>query len=1042
MPAGVVPTLLAARARHVGRRWLIVIAGLALAALVPVLTQAVSSVTAAAALRQGLADLPPGERSVTVTYGSILDPAQRQRVDGLVSTALPRVAAAPIRRQLLFRRLADGTGGALVLAAADRLDAEVRVVSGRLPASCAPTRCEVVVLDLPGVPAVAPPDSLGLVVVGHAVRTDPLLLSGTFDPGADAGILLADGVGPAGALAALSSFERSYGWVAPLDVDRVRAVGVTAWIDQGARVAQDLGRSESGLAVTAPEDALRREDQRATVSAQRFSLLGGANAVLLLGTAVVGGAALRRDHEAFLGALRRRGARRRQLGWLVLGEVSAAAVTAALAGIVLGAVAGAVLAARAGLPVATTVGSAVASAGVAVLALTVAGAGLLALTLTVRPGPDGTAHGAWRAVDGASAACLAGIALLVSRGGISASTGTAGGTGDPLLPLLPGLVLVAAGLLAARVWPGLVRLAQGAVPRRSIAARLGLTAAAGRPLRPAATAALLTAALAAAVFAGSYRATLDRGASDQAAFAVPLDALVQIGRSQTRPQDAVPPATLLAAAGGAADGVVPVVRRTATVKISAEQGAAVQLVGVAAPVLPRIARWQTVTGDGDPAAAAARLGVPALAPGLLLPPGAQLRIATTGAAVTLAVTAFVRSDDGRERSVELAVDRPPSGPAGLVGALPELRRADGSAAMLALVALSLHQPLDAADRRQHRIGEGSNAAASPSGTILLGSVEVDGIAARRPAGGAGPWQGWAPGAGAGSGLVVAADGGSARVDYRIDTGSLVLQGRPDGPGSATALPVLTDPQTADQAAASGGVLTLDLDASPVLVRVVGRLDHFPTTAGRFAVADREAVARLADIGTPGTGQATQLWLAAAPSGAGALAAALAGPAFQGVEVTRRAQVEAGLRADPVARAASGLLAVGAGLVLLVAGASLVLLVVTERSDDAASTYAWEADGVAPSTLRAALWWRAIAVAAPAVPAGVAVGALLSQATARLVAVTATATAAVPALVPGLGIGAGVLVVLVALGAALGVAGLVASRSLREALPTRVLGVPR
>ena len=61
-------------------------------------------------------------------------------------------------------------------------------------------------------------------------------------------------------------------------------------------------------------------------------MLGGATSVLLLGTAVVGGAALRRDHEAFVGALRRRGAVPAALRVLVAGEVGLAAPEAALLG--------------------------------------------------------------------------------------------------------------------------------------------------------------------------------------------------------------------------------------------------------------------------------------------------------------------------------------------------------------------------------------------------------------------------------------------------------------------------------------------------------------------------------------------------------------------------------------------------------------------------------------------------------------------------------------------------------------------------------------
>ena len=107
-----------------------------------------------------------------------------------------------------------------------------------------------------------------------------------------------------------------------------------------------------------------------------------------------------------------------------------------------------------------------------------------------------------------------------------------------------------------------------------------------------------------------------------------------------------------------------------------------------------------------------------------------------------------------------------------------------------------------------------------------------------------------------------------------------------------------------------------------------------------------------------------------------------------------------LRADPVAAGRPGCWRPGRCSPLLVAAAAVVLLVVAERYDDAAQAYAWEADGVAPATLRGALWWRAVAVAVPAVPAGVLAGVVLSRVTARLVAVTATAVTPQPPLVAG------------------------------------------
>ena len=108
-------------------------------------------------------------------------------------------------------------------------------------------------------------------------------------------------------------------------------------------------------------------------------------------------------------------------------------------------------------------------------------------------------------------------------------------------------------------------------------------------------------------------------------------------------------------------------------------------------------------------------------------------------------------------------------------------------------------------------------------------------------------------------------------------------------------------------------------------------------------------------------------------------AAFAKAPLDRVRATWRADTEHELRTDPVATGAVSLLVGGTALTLAVALAALVLLVVTARFDDAAELYAWEADGVPPRTLRMALWWRAAAVAALAVPTGVVAGLVLDAA---------------------------------------------------------------
>ncbi|MFN8081012.1 MAG: hypothetical protein U0Q19_15765 [Kineosporiaceae bacterium] len=666
------------------------------------------------------------------------------------------------------------------------------------------------------------------------------------------------------------------------------------------------------------------------------------------------------------------------------------------------------MARRAGLPLGETVLAGWRAAWLPDVLLVLAAAVLVALTLRGRA--------AAAAVTGAAVAAGLGAVLLVARGGVAVSGG-----GDPLLGLLPALVLTSAGLALARLWPVLARATVRVVPRRAVAARLGIGAVAGRPLRPAATAALLAAAIAAAAFAASYRATLDRGAADQASFAVPLDVRAT-GPAGARPQDLLTPAEWARVADG--DALVPVLRAAARLRVDAEQGATVQLLGVPPAALSRISRWDAVTGGARLSGrelSVAQLGsairTPATAFGTPLTPGRTLRIVTTDP-VTIAATAHLRTADGRERSVPLRVAGPASAPS-LVGDLPTLPTLDGRPPSWRLIAISLREPTDSATLRQHNLGEGNRDRAAASGRIVFGALTLDG----QPVPGA--WQGWTA-----RGGVVATD--RFTVDYRLDQGLALLTGPTGGPGSAGAdpLPVITDALTAAEAVS--GRLTLILDGVGLPVRVVAATEQFPTLSGRFAVADGDALARLLDLRTPGSGQAGEVWLDLRP---GAEIDSAATP-FDKVVLLNRAGVESAARTDPVARAASGLLVLVAIAVLLVAAGALILLVAGERREDAARAYAWEADGVSPGTVRWALWWRAVAVAGPAVPWGIVVGLGLAAVTARLVAVTALATTPHPPLIAVTGWGMGSALLGGALVLSLGVSGVMAGAALREPRPVR------
>jgi hypothetical protein len=1002
-----------ARLRHRPTRWLLVCLGVAAATVLPVSAQGTATVVAAAALRHGLESLPAGDRSIAANRQSVREPtATIDDLDRQARRHLARLSSGRVHLQMLTHQISDGRGGVFYYGAADDLPALVRLLDGRLPASCTPDRCEVLAIGA----GPAPDPALGIVVVGRAERVEELLFSGAHDPGDGGPILVADGVRTGAQLESLSAFQRSYAWITPVDLGAVNAVGVEAYLARSARVAVDL--SPARLTLTAPDDVLREEASRAQGSSRRFALLAASSTALLLGFAAIGAIGLRRDHTATVSLLRRRGGRRRHTAALVAVVATVPVALGTVAGAGLGALVVWWLARSAGLDPAAT---AVAALGVAAIdvglgALAAVAVVAVALSLGGSRPPnrvDGVSGLAWRAVDIVVVAGSAVAAVAVARGAV-----TAGGLGertDPLLLVLPVLAVVCGGLLAARAWPfvtgGVARL----LPRRWFSARLGLLGAARGPLRPVATVAFLAAAVGVVGFAGGYQATLRQGAADQATFAVPLDATLRAGPGQRSPLDAVTPRRLTEAMPGVSTH--PVIRTPATVRIDATRSQTPTVVGVDPDALPAIRYWGAVVGAAGPTEVARGLrSGPSSGPGSTdpdstdppVPAGTRtLSIDATGTLSDVDVSAWLRLPDGRDLGVALAA----SGRR-LVGRLDAPLPAPAR-----LFALTLSESTFAATHRQHHIGEGRDLPAL-TGRLDLGPARFDAVS------GGAAWTGWASDT-----ATVTAGATALSIEYTLTGEKVVVRSRA-APGP---LAVYADATTAS--AANGGVLSLRFTSgTAVPARVVGVLPRFPTVGARFVVADAAALAEALDARDPGTGSVRELWLAALRPDA--LAAALADPPFDRVQVDLRQARLDRLAGDPVARGASDLLARGALLCFAVALVALVLLVVAERRDEAAQLYTWEADGVAPGTLRRALFLRSVAVVVVGVPAGVAIGALLSLVTAALIRVTAVGTEPVPplrfAVTPtwtavGLGIG---------LAVALAVCAAVAAGSLRERLPRR------
>jgi len=993
-------SLALAQLRHRRARWALLGLGVALVVAVPVVASGLAAATSARAVRHAIAGLAPEQRMITVNQDTVPPAGQRPAQDATVRADLAGLTGHPVRRELGFRQL-EVRSVEFLLTATDGLPSAVTVTSGRLPRECRPEHCEVVLVGSAATPALRQAvGDLGVEIVGTAERRDPLLVAGPYDPGATP-VLVGDGVDAMSELAALDLFGRHLDWVSVVDADRVVADGTDDYVRRSHAVAEELSRTLR-LTMTAPSDVLQAADARADTSTRRFGLLGGVAAALLLGFTVVAAAGLRREAALLAGIMRRHGSRTGQVVLVLALAAAAVAVVAAVLGSAGGAVLAGALSGGSGLPAGGVAGRALGASAwtVAVLA-TLAGA----VVVGVLSWADGRARAVWQLLDVVALACLGAAALAVDRG----DTSLAGGS-DPLVSVLPVLASVVVGVVAARLWAPVAGLVARVLPRRSLAGRIGLLGAVRRPLRPVATAALVAAAVASVVFAAGYRTTLRDGASDQAAFQVPLDVTLAASSHVLNPALVVDPARLAASVPGLR--VFGVGRTAASVSPLPGVVDSVPLLAVQSGALAAAHDWGRTTGSDLSAADLTRdlTGGPAAA-GRELPAGTrQVVIAQHGASADLAITLYLRTPGGRETGVTLT----PHGST-LVADLPDLGTARPT-----VFAVGIDESEVRATRHAHAVGEGDSDVPLVTGDLTLGAPVADGVPVPWD------WSGWGT-----KGTGTSATAASLDVHFVLDgTPTVALPGY--AAVATGALPVAVDPATARLA--KNGLLQLKLDGTTaVTARVVATLPRLPTTDGRFVLADLAAVADKRALAHPGQSPG-EYWLAVPSTHAGALVTVLAAAPYARLAISDRRVLSDRLAGDPVSQGSYRLLSVVGLLAFGVALLALLLLVIGERRDGAGELYAWESDGLSPRVLRRMLAVRAALVAAVGVPVGVLGGLVLTRVGVTLVAVDASGARPTPPLQASLGTSA--LVVQLVGGVAVALAGCwaIAATMLRERLP--------
>jgi hypothetical protein len=976
----------AARLRaHPGRAALVA-SGVAVSAAMLVAALGGSAVTRDRALQHELAELPAGQRAFRVDAFGLPPGATYAGADGEIRGALALLSPRPpLRGTFLHQLRIDGE--LTQLAAVDAVGAIAGLRSGRLPRTCVPARCEVLQLGDGGRARLDEAD-LHLVRVGIAAvpRDAPFgeSLVARAAGGERAFVLVAAGALAFDRLPAYEPFFRTYSWVAPLRTSDAHFWNVSSLLTRESRVQARLVAHSNFYALSGPDTALLDGKSRGSVSAGRMMLVGGEVSVLMLGFALLAAIGLRRGLGNESRRLLHQGATRPQLWLFQVAEIAAMTAAGALAGLGAGVAAVAAVASAAGLPAGLLLRHSLASwVGAAVVAGAWVAATLVVLIGT-RTREDELARRRLGALDFAALGAAAAAGVGLARGGLSSDTLASGGD-RTLLLLLPALVCFVVAVVAARLLRPLMRLAERASRRAPSAVRLALLALARAPARTAATAAFLVVSLGLALFAVTYRSTLEQGARDQAAFSVPLDFTVGESDRLVLPLEAAPLARYESLAPGSQG--YPVLRRNAEVPGA---GASVQspaVLGVPGAALARL-RWRPDFSSAPLSKLVSRIEVdqPARLRGVPLPRDAvtlSLRVRRRGVPLRYGLAI-----DRGERGVVVV----PLGekPAGLLSA--HLAAATAPRELVGLqFTISESQALVVA----HHEAE-SGVVTVPTGSLTLSPLVANGHVVTR-------WQGFVPIGGAQLERAAA-----PRLTYSFGESQTMLLRLPQATDDRP-LRVVVSPDVA-RSAGPGGSLVLDFQDVQVPAQVVGVAKRFPDAeqyGEGFVIADESRLATALDAGAPGTGTPGELWLAVPRGSVDRVDAALREPPFDAVSVASRETLEHALATDPLARGIELTLAAAALVALVLGAVGLWLALVSELRDERGELFDLEAQGVAPATLRRQFRLRAAILLAAGALGGAGLGLLLSRIVVSLVRVSASTQQPEPPLLlsPAWGLGA-------------------------------------
>lgn len=907
--------------------------------------------------RTALAGSSPLDRSVRVTWQGTPSAGAVRRARGLLSGL-----GLTARTEVVLLNPVRLSGVVVRPAAIAPLGRWLQGTNLPRLGRCRQASCPMLLAGGGHVPATLTAAGVRIRVAGAAPLSSPVPLA--FSPlgGGGPPVLVTSDVAGLEALSGLSGVYRTHSWVASLAVTRLHSWELARLQDRVASVQATLQLSSGQFSLSAPFDGLAAARAEGDAAPRRLLLVGGGAVVALALFVLLAGAGLRRDQLEEVARLRIAGARSDQCLMFLLGESGFVSSVAVLAGAAVGILGGVVVAGSAGEPIGGVLAHSLMTPAAAIALAGVWGLSTALLTASALAREE-------RVID--VLAIVAVVALVVGL----AMNPSAGGA--PALLLAP-LCCLGAGVATFRLAGVLLRAGERLARDGPVRARLAIVGLARSPSLPAAAIAFVAVSVGLGGFSLAYRATLLRGAADQAADRVPLDAIVSPAADFTTPLELAP----LSRWRALADGPVFPVRRTEANYASGGGTVTVPALGVSSAGLPSIHGWRESDGSAPLSVLARRLAPPgpARVPGPALTAAASLSVR---AAAASAVTVLADLRDPRGDVTQL--------PLGIAGPRPAFLRARLPAGRWELEALELQQPAGLEATNGHQNAENPAGPLQQQALVELGPARTLGRAG--PAIMSASLGSWRAVGGAAPARPTSRE---ASVVVTFDANGPPGVIRPQQPSDTRPVPVLADPVTA-AAAGPGGRLRLTVDGLPVIARVAGVLRRFPALppdAAGFVIADQATLSSALDAQLPGQGRPDELWLTTAhPT---ALRAALGRSPLVQLGSSFRADLERQLSTAPLSSGVLGTL-FAAAAVSAALGIVGLLAALLGPARDRGVERDLEAQGFGPRALRAELRARLSLVSVT----GVAIGLVIALLLVRLAVIAVRSAGAVPDPRPGL-----------------------------------------